>query len=126
MEIKTKQQVADLVNDTRHHQIRQGHTHRFIDLMFVAVGQRIFCRRYTYSEPSWRTAFINDPVGQIKLGGTTVDVKGFIPEDLEEINPLVNRAYEKALQKLGASYLLSGAIETRAQASTMEMIPVLG
>lgn len=126
MEIKTKQQVADLVNDTRHHQIRQGHTHRFIDLMFVAVGQRIFCRRYTYSEPSWRTAFINDPVGQIKLGGTTVDVQGFIPEYLDEINPLVNRAYEKALQKLGASYLLSGAIETRAQASTMEMIPVLG
>ena len=124
MTISTKQQVSELVTHTRHHQIRQGHTHRFIDLMYVAVGDRIFCRRYTYSEPSWRTAFIQDPIGQIKLDGTIVDVRGIIPEDLDDINPLVNQAYDVALKRLGASYLLAGAIDSRALASTMEMIPV--
>ena len=124
MALNTKQQVADLVNHSVKHQIRQGHTHRFIDLLFVAVDDRIFCRRYTYREPSWHTAFIQDPTGQIKLDKTIVDVHGVVPDDLDEINPLVNQAYETKLKQLGASYMIAGAIEPRAQASTMEVIPV--
>lgn len=125
MTLHTKQEVADLVNHSMHHQIRQGHTHRFIDLMFVAVDERIFCRRYTYSEPSWRTAFIQDQAGQIKLDRTIVNVQGIIPEDLDEINTLVDQAYADALEQRGASYLLPGATDSRALASTMEMIPLL-
>jgi hypothetical protein len=117
--------IVELVNTTRHHQIRQGHTHRFIDLMFVTVGERLFCRRYTYSEPSWRSAFIKNTVGQIKLDGKVIDVKGLVPHDLDKINPLVNKAYEEALKRYGATYLLDGAIDHRAQESTMEMIPVI-
>ncbi len=125
MSTRSIQEVIELVNQTRHHQIRQGHTHRFIDLMFVTVGERVFCRRYTYSEPSWRSAFIENSIGQIKLGSEVVDVDGVIPHDLGEVNPLVNKAYEVALKKYGASYLLDGAIDNRAQESTMEMIPKL-
>ena len=117
----TQQALADLVNYSVHHEIRQGYTHRFITLMFVTVGERVFCRRYTYNEPSWYSAFLDDPEGQVKLDKTVVDVMGAVPEDLDEINPKVNEAYAKALKKLGASHMLAGATEPRALASTFEL-----
>ena len=82
----------------------------------------MFCRRYTYNEPSWYSAFVKDPAGQVKLDKTIVDVNGRIPPDLDTINPQVNKAYEAKLKQLGASYMLDGAIEPRAQASTFELI----
>lgn len=118
----TQQQLADLVNRSVRHEIRAGYTHRFINLMFVTVGERVFCRRYTYTEPSWYSAFIKDPAGQVKLDKTIVDVIGRIPPDLDDINPEVNKAYEAKLKQLGASYMLAGAIEPRAQASTFELV----
>ena len=63
-----QQELAELVNHSLKHQIRAGFTHRFIDIVFVTVGNRVFCRRYTYGEPSWHSAFLADPAGQIKLG----------------------------------------------------------
>lgn len=49
---KTQQEMADLVNGALTHEIRVGYAHRFITLLFVTVGDRIFCRRYSYGEPS--------------------------------------------------------------------------
>ncbi len=118
---ETQRQLADLVNSSIRHEIRQGYTHRFITLMFVTVNERVFCRRYSYSEPSWYSAFASDPEGQLKLDKTIVDVTGRIPPDLDDINPLVDRAYQAKLRQLGASFMLQGAIEPRAQASTFEL-----
>lgn len=43
------------------------------------------------------------------------------PIDMDEIIPAVDQAYADALKKLGASFMLSGAVEKRAQDSTMEI-----
>lgn len=118
----TQQQLADLVNRSIRHEIRAGYTHRFITLLFVTVNERVFCRRYTYREPSWYSAFAKDSAGQVKLDKTVVDIIGRIPPDLDSINPQVNKAYEAKLKQLGASYMLGGAIEPRAQASTFELL----
>jgi len=118
----TQQQLADLVNCSIRHEIRAGYTHRFIEILFVTVNERVFCRRYTYNEPSWYSAFAKDPAGQVKLDKTIIDVNGHVPPDLDEINPLVDKAYEAKLKQLGASYMLAGATEARAQASTFEVI----
>ena len=123
----TQEQFAELVNDTQpiagrtRHRIRAGYEHRFIDLMFVTVGDRAFCRRYTYGEPSWHSAFAGDPEGQVMLDETVIDVLGRVPNDLEQINPQVNEAYRVALEQVGASYMVDGAIEPRAMASTIEL-----
>ncbi len=122
MKLETQQQLADLVNHSVRHEIRAGHTHRFITILFVTVNDRMFCRRYTYSEPSWFSAFAKDPEGQLKLDKTIVDINGRIPTDLEEINPEVNEAYARKLKKLGANSMLGGATEPRALASTFELI----
>ncbi|MEM7130512.1 MAG: DUF2255 family protein [Chloroflexota bacterium] len=122
MQPTTQQQFVDLVNDSVRHEIRAGYTHRFIRLLFVTVDERVFCRRYTYGEPSWYSAFAKDPAGQVKLDKTIVDILGQIPPVLDTINPEVNKAYEAKLKQLGASYMLDGAIEPRAQASTFELL----
>ena len=115
-------ELAKLVNGTLHHEIRAGYEHRFIRLMFVAAGDRIFCRQYKFSGRSWRDVFLNNPEGQIRLDNTVVDIDALVPPDLDAINPAVDRAYADALAKIGASFMLAGAVETRAQNSTMELI----
>jgi len=119
---KTAQAMADLVNSSLKHEIRAGFTHRFIRLMFVTVGDRVFARRYTYGEPSWYSAFLIDPSGQIRLDKTIVNIKAFVPDDLQEIIPAVDQAYADKLKKMGARFLLGGAVAPRAQESTIELM----
>lgn len=118
---ETQAELAALVNHSLKHEIRAGYTHRFITLMFVTVGERVFCRRYQYTEPSWYSVFLDDPAGQIQLDKTIVNIEAQIPQDMEEIIPAVDQAYADALKKLGARFLLKGAIEPRAQQSTIEI-----
>lgn len=118
---ETQQAMADLVNSSIKHSIRAGFKHRFITILFVTVGDRVFCRRYSYNEPSWHGVFLKNPEGQILLDKTVVNIEARPPADLEAITPAVNKAYEDKLKELGASFLLDGAVEPRAEQSTMEI-----
>ena len=117
----TQAQMAELVKTSLRHEIRAGYTHRFITLMFVTVGERVFCRRYSYGEPSWHSVFRNNPEGQIKADKTIVNIEAHVPHDLDEIISLVDQAYADKLRLLGARFMLPGAIEPRAQQSTLEL-----
>ena len=118
---KTRRGLADQVDDSLKHETRAGYTHRFITLMFVTAGERVFCRRHTWGEPSWRSVFQADPAGQVRLDKAVADVEARVPQDLDEIVPDVDQACADALKKLGAGYMLAGATEPRAQESTMEV-----
>jgi hypothetical protein len=118
---ETAQEMAYLVNTSLKHEIRAGFTHRFIPLMFVTVGDRVFARRYSYNEPSWHSAFRAAPLGQIMLDKTIVNIDASVPEDLEKIVSDVDQAYADRLKKFGARFLLNGATEPRAQQSTIEL-----
>ena len=118
---KTQRRLRMLFEHALSHEIRAGYTHRFITLLFVTVGDRVFCRRYTYGEPSWHSAFRADPAGQIRLDKTVVNIDAHVPGDLDDILPDVDKAYADKLKQLGASFMLSGAVGPRAQASTMEI-----
>ena len=117
----TQRELADLVDNSLKHEIRAGYTHRFITLMFVTVGGRVFCRRYTYGEPSWHSVFQTDPAGQVELDKTVVNIEARVPQDLDEIVPDVDQAYADALKRLGAGYMLAGGTALRARESTMEI-----
>ncbi|WP_375750529.1 DUF2255 family protein [Vibrio sp. HN007] len=118
----TQRLMAKLVEESFVHEVRAGFTHRFITILFVTVGSRVFCRRYTYSEPSWHSAFLlGSPQGQIKLDKTIVNIEARAPEDMGDILHDVDKAYQKKLKQLGASFLLAGATEPRAHASTIEL-----
>ena len=121
MSITTQQQLAHLVNQTGSHQIRAGDKHRFIASSFVTVGDRIFCRRYGFGEPSWYSAFADDSEGQIRLDRTYVDIYGAVPADLETINTEVNQAYFDKLERLGANSWRSWVQDPKVMASTLEI-----
>ncbi len=44
-----------------------------------------------------------------------------IPHDLKDIVPKIDQAYADALRKSGASFMLPGAVERRAQENTVEI-----
>ena len=118
---QTQKKLAEMVNHAVVHEIRAGYTHRFITLLFVTVDDRVFCRRYSYNEPSWHSAFRSDSAGQVKLDKTIVNIAATVPEDMETIIPEVDKAYADKLKKFGARFLLMGAVEPRAQESTLEL-----
>lgn len=123
---ETQSELADLVNRTRKHEIRAGYTHRFITLMFVTVGGRVFCRQYQFSQRSWRSVFLDNPEGQVRLYNTVINIDARVPQDFEDIIPAVDKAYADTLRKIGASFMLSGAVTAQAQESTMEIFFAVG
>lgn len=117
----TQAELARLVEKTFHHEIRAGYEHRFIRLMFVTVEDRVFCRQYQFSQRSWRDVFLSNPEGQVRLDNTVANINAHEPEDYDRTIAMVDQAYADALLKIGASFLLTGSVEPRAQKSTMEI-----
>ena len=50
------------------------------------------------------------PLVKSAMDGTVANIDGRLPEDLDCILPDVDQAYADSLGKLGASFMLSGAI----------------
>lgn len=120
----TLEQLSKLVASLRVHQIRAGHTHRFIDISIVEVDGRFFVRQYQFGSRSWRDAFLADPSGDMKCGETVVQVLGVVPDDLDAINPRVTKAFHRKYPVIYPAMRL-GFSTKQHEASTIELIPQL-
>lgn len=122
--IMTIQEITKLINSSDVHQIRSGDKHRFVDITIVEAEGRFFVRQYKFGKRSWYHAFLEEPNGAIKYGNTIIPIEGRVPEDLEDINPLVTQAY---IDKLGMIYktMRLGFSTKKHEASTLELIPKL-
>ena len=115
------------VNAKRVHQIRCGE-HRFIDITIVQTEGRFFVRQYKFGGRSWYHAFLDNPSkdgepnGAMKVGDFETPVIGKVPDDLDEINPKVNKAYFKLLWILYPLMRLTYD-RKKHEASTLELIP---
>lgn len=118
----TIQDIEKLVKSKKVHQIRAGHTHRFIDITIVSTEGRFFVRQYKFGTKSWYDAFLKNSDGQMKIGDTIIDIDGVVPQHLDDVNPKVNKAYFKLLWIL---YPLMRLTYNRKkhEASTLELIP---
>lgn len=117
----TLEQLEKLVKGQKVHQIRCG-DHRFIDITIVSTEGRFFVRQYKFGKRSWYHAFLDNPDGQMKIGNNVVDIQGVVPEDLNEINPKVNKAYRKLLGMIYPAMRLTYDTDKHEQ-STLELIP---
>lgn len=99
--MKTLEEISKLINAHNVLQIRSGEKHRFIDITIVEADGRFFVRQYKFGKQSWYHAFLENPKGAIKHGDTIIPVEGKVPKDLDQINPLITKAY---LKKLGLIY----------------------
>ncbi|MEW8624255.1 MAG: hypothetical protein AB2551_00710 [Candidatus Thiodiazotropha sp.] len=73
------------------------------------------------------TKMVDDAISsKIRAGFThrfiTVNIEARIPHDLDDIISAVDDAYAAKLKQYGASFMLDGAVETRAQESTIELL----
>lgn len=118
----TIQELEKLVQSKKVHQIRAGRTHRFIDITIVSTEGRFFVRQYKFGEKSWYQAFLKNPDGQMKIGGSIIDVDGVKPADLDEVNPKINKAYRKLLGLIYPAMRLTYDTK-KHEASTLELIP---
>lgn len=117
----TLEQLEKLVKGQKVHQIRCG-DHRFIDITIVSTEGRFFVRQYKFGKRSWYHAFLDNPDGQMKIGNNVVDIQGVVPEDLNEINSKVNKAYRKLLGMIYPAMRLTYDTDKHEQ-STLELIP---
>lgn len=114
--------IIKLINSYRVHQIRAGETHRFVDISIVEVNGRFFVRQYKFAKRSWYHAFLETPTGAMRCGETVIPIQAKVPEDLEQINPLVTRAFWKKYNLIYG--LMKLGFNTRKhEASTLELIP---
>ncbi len=117
----TIQEIEKLVQGRKVHQIRCGN-HRFIDITIVTTDSRFFVRQYKFGKKSWYHAFLQNSDGQMKIGGTVIDIDGVVPKDLDTINPKVNKAYKKLLGLIYPAMRLTYNTQ-KHEASTLELIP---
>lgn len=115
-------ELSKLIQSKWVQQIRAGKTHRFVDISIVEASGRFFVRQYKFGKRSWYDAFLKNPDGEIKVGDTVIPIIGIVPEDLDIINPKVNKAYCK---KMHIVYWLMRLTydRKRHEASTLELIP---
>lgn len=115
-------EIERLVQSRKVHQIRAGKTHRFIDITIVSIEGRFFVRQYKFGKNSWYDVFLANPNGQIKIGDIIIDIDGVKPANLEEVNPKVNKAFQKLLGLIYPAMRLT--FDTKKhEASTLELIP---
>lgn len=119
----TIQEISELVNSYRVHQIRAGEKHRFVDISIVEVDGRFFVRQYKFGKRSWYHAFLENPAGALKCGETIIQIEGIVPEDLSQINPLVTKAFWKKY-KIIYGLMKLGFDTKKHEASTLELIPI--
>lgn len=114
--------LSELVKKNNVLRIRSGETHRFVDITIVEVAGRFFVRQYKFGKRSWYDAFLDEPNGAIKHGDTIITIEGKVPGDLDQINPLVTKAY---IKKLGVIYrtMRLGFSTKKHEDSTLELIP---
>lgn len=116
--------VLRLAQATDLPQIRAGKSHAFNDIWIVVAQGRLFCRQYDFSERSWYTAFLDQPAGAVKFGETVVEVRGVVPDDLDEVNPAVNQAYiDKYDANADYPTIAREMTGERFMARTMELVP---
>ena len=120
----TLEEISKLVKKHNVLQIRAGEKHRFVDITIVEADGRFFVRQYKFGKRSWYDAFLETPDGAIKHGDTIIPIKGKVPADLEQVNPLVTKAF---IKKLGVIYrtMRLGFDTKKHEASTLELIPQL-
>ena len=86
----------------------------------VVVGDELFVRAYNGKNSSWYKAAVNQKAGRISAAGITLDVVFEQVDPDDNINELIDEAYNK---KYNNSSYLSSMISKRTRNATIKIIP---
>lgn len=88
----------------------------------ATVGNRIFARSWGFAERSWFNTFLTELFGEIQCGDQIYRIKSQIPEDLDELNSLIDQAYMQKYDSGENSFYAKGIIQKEHAEKTMEFI----
>ena len=123
-----KDELIRKIDQAKTCQIKVGEHHGFRDIWLVVVGDRLFCRQYSFSKKSWRQALLDqsaDEMAYLKVDGAVATISGKIPDDLDTIITQVNQAYiMKYVQRLNyyPEIAKQAAFLAKHQNSTVEIL----
>jgi len=101
--------------------IRSGE-HRFIAVWVVVVEGRVIVRSWNDKANGWYRAFLEEPLGHVKIGEREVPVRA-IPLRSQQINDAADGAYgAKYTSKANAKYV-KGLATAKRKKTTMELVP---
>lgn len=118
-----KNEALNYINSNNLIGIKAGkNRERFLEIWMVTVDNRIFARSWGFAERSWYNTFLKDEEGQIQCGTNISNIKARVPEDLDEINEKISKAYLDKYDSGENSYYAKGIIEEKHAQKTMELI----
>ena len=102
--------------------VRAGREHKYTGVWVVVVEGRVFARSWSDKPTGWYRAFLEEPLGSIKVGETERRVRAR-PTRSERLRDAVSAAYgEKYDTKASQKWVRGFARPTRV-ANTMEFVP---
>jgi hypothetical protein len=97
--------------------------HRFIDIWFVLVKDRLFVRSWSVKANGWYRTFLVEPRGTIQLGNFTIAVSA-VQVRSEHLRDAVDRAYLDKYNTPGALKYARDLAQARSRATTTELLPL--
>lgn len=94
----------------------------FLEIWMVTVDKRIFARSWGFAEKSWYNTFLKDENGQIQCGDQIFNIKAKIPDDLDDLNDKINKAYLDKYNSGENSFYAIGITEQNHVEKTMEFV----
>jgi len=96
--------------------------HRFIGIWAVVVEGRVFVRSWSLKPRSWYRTFLEDPYGEINVGGQEMPVRA-IRTRSARLKDSVSRAYLAKYATPGALKYARDLGRAKSRATTTELVP---
>jgi hypothetical protein len=114
--------IRAAVHDSKILWIRAGTQHRFIGIWAVVVGDRVFVRSWYDTPTGWYRAFLEEPLGAIRIGERVVRVRARKVTG-EKILDAVEKGYAEKYRTPANLQYVRGFTTARRRRTTMELIP---
>lgn len=101
-------------------------THRVIGIWAVVVEGRVFVRSWSMKPRSWWRTFLEDPHGEIFVGGRKRGIKvRAVQVKSEKLKEAVSAAYREKYNTRGSIGYVEDMSRSPSKDTTMELMPVV-
>ena len=114
--------AAKKIHETGYFYIRAGDEHRFIAIWVVVVNGRVFVRPWNDKAAGWYRAFLENPIGAIKVGEKVVRVRARKVRSARLIDAVDEAYAAKYTSKANQPYV-KGFATAKRKATTTELVP---
>ncbi len=102
--------------------IRVGDAHRFVPIWVVVVDGRILVRPWNNRAASWYRAFLEQPLGTVRIGDREIPVRARTVRGVK-LNDAMDVAYGEKYDTRANEKYVKGFATAKRRATTLELLP---